>query len=129
MPHRGAVTGSFARGRPSRSTLLSVIVASCIVLLACGEAPIGREFDGVVSGVHGDSATISTDDGSVVTVDGFTSWSADAEQESMLLMSVSAIESAVEEGRTVHIEGEGIVQTDGGILATRLRARAETLDR
>lgn len=129
MPLREAVMSQSGQGRARTTTLLSAIVASSIMLLACGEAPTGKQFDGVVSEVDGDSATINTKNGSIVAVDGFTSWTSDGAEENTLLGSLSEVKSAVEKGRTVHIEGEGIAQTDGDILATRLKARAETDDR
>ena len=75
----------------------------------------GREFEGSVSSVNGDSVTIAG--GTRILVNGSTQWSGRGD-----LLSLSEIEDSLSAGRNPRVEGRGTRQSDGSILAQTLKA-------
>ena len=75
----------------------------------------GREFEGAVTSVSGDSVTISG--GTRILVNGSTQWSGRGD-----LFSLSEIEDSLADDRNPRVEGRGTRQSDGSILAQTIKA-------
>lgn len=75
----------------------------------------GREFEGAVTSVNGDSVTISG--GTRILVNGSTQWSGRGD-----LFSLSEIQGSLSAGRNPRVEGRGTRQSDGSILAQTIKA-------
>lgn len=78
----------------------------------------GREFEGAVTSVNGDSVTISG--GTRILVNGSTQWSGRGD-----LFSLSEIEDSLSADRNPRVEGRGTRQSDGSILAQTIKAEHE----
>ena len=75
------------------------------------------DFDGDVASVNQGAGTIMLKGGQVVAVNASTVWDGSGD-----LFSLAAIDNAMAGGASVEVEGDGVAQADGSILATEIKA-------
>lgn len=76
------------------------------------------KFKGIVVLVDRSTETMTLFDGTVVGVDALTEWDTDGD-----FFSFAELATAVEAGIFVEVEGEGMLQLDGSILAAEIEAK------
>lgn len=78
----------------------------------------GQEFEGSVASVSGQSLSLAG--GSRVTVNGQTQWSARGD-----LFTLGQVAGSVAAGKPTRVEGRGVRQADGSLLAQTIKAEVD----